>query len=152
VSCPGAKTCVAAGGRSLAGNKSATLVETWKAGKWTAISAPAAGDDPSLYAVSCVSATRCLAGGGGDYSSVVNANKSVRNNAFPDSWNGTRWTYAKLPTPPEGGGENASVVSAIDCQTAASCVAVGSAGPATALVYGFSAFWNGKSWRLVPTE
>ncbi|HUC56854.1 MAG TPA: hypothetical protein VMA95_05595 [Streptosporangiaceae bacterium] len=149
VSCVRSKACVAVGGRSVGGKKSTALAEILKAGKWKAVTPSAEGSDPSLYAVSCVSATRCLAGGGGDFSSTINTNKSVRNKAFSSYWNGRTWKYARLPTPPKGGGSNASVVSAISCLTATKCVAVGAAGPPASLIYGFSAFWNGRNWRLV---
>lgn len=136
------KTCVATGGRGIAGGKSLALAETLTAGKWKVSTPYAAGGDPSLYAVSCVTAADCLAAGGGDTPSVL-------NNAFSDAWNGHAWKFGRLPTPREGGSGRTSAVWGVSCVSATDCVAVGSAGSASLYPYGFSGFWNGKSWRLV---
>lgn len=144
VSCvPSSKTCVATGGRGLGGGKSGTLAETLTAGKWTLKTPFATGNDPALYGVSCVSATNCVAAGGGDTAIAL-------NNAFSDAWNGHSWKFGRLPTPNQGGAGRASAVWSVSCVTPTDCAAVGSAGTTQGLVFGFSGFWNGKSWRLVP--
>lgn len=148
VSCTPSKTCVAVGGRYLAGSKAtAPVAETWSGGKWRAATPTANGADPVLFAVSCATAAGCLAVGGAD-----TATAAARSDAFADSWNGHGWAFARLPTPPEGDPPNASLASSVSCLSATDCVAVGLAGPAGLLSYGFSGFWNGKGWRLVATS
>lgn len=144
VSCaPSSRTCMATGGRGLGNGRSGALAESLSAGRWKATTPFATGGDPSLFGVSCVSATSCVATGGGDTAFVL-------NNALSDAWNGRTWRFAKLPTPSQGGSQHASAVWSVSCLSAKNCVGVGSAGTTSGLVYGFSGFWNGKGWHLVP--
>jgi hypothetical protein len=41
-------------------------------------------------------------------------------------------------------------VEEVQCLSATSCVALGSVSPFSAAWRSVSAFWNGKSWRVVP--
>jgi hypothetical protein len=148
LSCTRSKTCIAVGGRRLANGKITPLAETWSAatGRWRAAFPAAAGSEPDLGGVSCVSAGNCLAVGGGD-------EPTAATNSFSDSWNGKTWKYEQFPAP-LGGGREASDGVQVSCLTAAQCVAIaddyiGAPAGITA-IYGISAFWNGKAWRLVP--
>jgi len=148
LSCPRSATCVAVGGRRLANGKIAPLAETWTAatGRWRAALPAAAGSQPDLGGVSCTSAANCLAVGGGDQPTAATS-------SFSDSLNGKSWTYEQLPAPLSGGREASEGVQ-VDCMTATRCVAIADdyiGAPATiTAIYGVSAFWNGKAWRLVP--
>lgn len=152
VACTRSGTCVAVGGRRLANGKVTPLAETWTAAKdlWRAAFPSAAGSDPVLEGVSCVSAASCLAVGGGDQA-------TAKTSPFALSWNGKAWKYQEFPAP-LGGGKEASDAYDIACLSAANCVAVGDIGsvpeyspnPSNYLAYGVSAFWNGKAWHLVP--
>jgi hypothetical protein len=148
VSCTRSRTCVAVGGRRLDDGKVAPLAETWTAatGRWRAAFPAAAGSEPDLAAVSCASATSCLAVGGGD-------EPTAATSSFSDYLNGQSWKYRQLPAPLSGGREASDGVQ-VSCLTATNCVAIadhyiGAPGTITG-IYAVSAFWNGKAWRLVP--
>jgi hypothetical protein len=149
ISCVRAKACVAVGGQRLKSGKIAPLTETWTAasGKWRASGASAAGSEPVLFDVSCVSAKGCLAVGSGDLA-------TSKTSPFSLSLHGKAWKYAEMPAP-LGGGEEASDADSVTCLSATLCVATGNEGNVPFYVgsyvaYGVSAFWNGKSWHLVP--
>jgi hypothetical protein len=148
VSCTRSKTCVAVGGRRLDSGKITPLAETWTAatGRWRAAFPAAAGSEPDLGGVSCVSAGNCLAVGGGD-------EPTAATSSFSDSWNGKSWKDEQFPAPLSGGREASEGVE-VSCLSATQCIAIADdyiGAPATiTAVYGVSALWNGKAWRLVP--
>lgn len=92
--------------------------------------------DTSLFGVSCVSATGCVA---------VGYENGIRKPAAA-SWNGKHWTVTPAASPPAG---KISLFDAVACLTAANCVAAGHQGADAVDGTGLSGFWNGKSWRLV---
>lgn len=148
VSCLRSKTCVAVGGKRLRNGKIEPLVENLNLAKrsWRAAAPLAAGGGPALFDVSCVSAQSCVAVGSGDLT-------SAKTSPFALAFNGKRWKYAALPSP-LGGGKNASSSNSVACLSATWCVASGNEGnipyySGSYQAYGVSAFWNGKSWRLV---
>ena len=99
-----------------------------------------------LFGVSCVSAKSCVAVGGGDLA-------SAKTSPFALAFNGKGWKYAALPSP-LGGGKNANSADSVACLSATWCVASGNEGnipyySGAYQAFGVSAFWNGKSWRLV---
>lgn len=130
VSCKAVKTCVAAG---VDVNTNRPMAQAWNGVKW-------AGSDLKLPA----RAAR------GNMERQLGDTAIAFNNAFSDAWNGHSWKFARLPTPNQGGAGRASAVWSVSCVTATDCAAVGSAGTTQGLVFGFSGFWNGESWRLVP--
>ena len=138
VSCVRAKNCVAVGDY-LAAGKSPGVADFWNGRKWTA-GKVAGPDDSSLAGVSCATASSCAGFG------VVSQNET-----FVAAWNGTTWKTATL-SPPGGKGSGAwSTPYGVSCPSATSCVIVGVYGTSgKSPAYGFSQFWNGKSWRLTP--
>ena len=71
-----------------------------------------------------------------------------------DVWNGKSWSFKKVPVPPKGGGSTArSMLQGARCLSPTDCVAVGQLdlGSSEQYQYGFSGFWNGKSWKPAAT-
>jgi hypothetical protein len=93
-----------------------TLIESWNGSKWSVVPSPtpATSTQLSLEAVSCTSATACMAVG-----------QSFDNGSGIDtlieSWNGSKWSI--VPSPNQGGGQNQLL--AVSCVTTTSCAAVG---------------------------
>ena len=139
VSCVRPKSCVAVG-NYFAGSKSPGVADFWNGQKWSADKVAAPGNS-SLAGVSCATASRCVSFG------VV-----TQNETFSAAWNGKTWKTETLP-PPGGKGSSAwNTPYGIACPSATSCVLVGVYGTSSkSPAYGFSEFWNGKSWRLAPT-
>jgi hypothetical protein len=100
-----------------------------------------------LLDVSCVTDKDCVA---------VGANMTSYR-PLVETWNGKGWKAVSLPMP---AGENGATLDWVSCPTKKSlsgtlCVATGNEGNVPFYVgsytaYGVSAFWNGKSWHLVP--
>lgn len=148
VSCYSAKSCVATGDYHLASGNWVALAETWNGIKWTAGTPPTPSGSNGYYldllGVSCIAAKTCLAvgeygGAGYEY-----------GNAYAESWNGTAWKASKVPAAGGSGNGNGSRLTGVRCFSAASCAAVGLYGPGGGESYGYSAFWNGKAWKLIP--
>jgi hypothetical protein len=115
MSCASATACFAMGFATLNGEY-LPVVERYANGVWSEIALPVpAGRRVAIWtAVSCSSATSCLAvgqlGPTGDSQGV-----------FAASWNGQRWKAAAAP--PKIGSANS--FNALSCRTATSCVGVG---------------------------
>jgi hypothetical protein len=143
VSCVSAKTCTAVGATSAAGRSFA--VGSWNGRVWSVASvAGPKGYQNQLDGVSCVPAAGCVAVG------VSSTNgRQQTSHALAVSSHGRSWTRARVPALPKGG---TSAFNGVSCVSATWCVAVGEGGgPGGQLFSGaaLTAFWNGKSWRLV---
>jgi hypothetical protein len=145
VSCPAAKSCDAVGYASSSKGLG-SLAETWNGKAWTLTTVhwPKGTSNELLSGVSCVAGHRCVAVG------VIDSNLNASSNtgkAGAATWNGRAWTATSVPAPAKG---KASLLRDVTCLSAANCVAVGQTGPSGSTNgTGLSAFWNGKSWRLV---
>jgi hypothetical protein len=98
----------------------------------TAVSKPVG----SMFGVSCVSASNCVAVG----EDWANSHPVV------ERWNGARWTATSLPLPSS---TDTAVLGEVSCISANSCIAVGnySANYLNAATYQMLAeSWNGRSW------
>jgi hypothetical protein len=125
VSCTSAAFCEAVGALT-AKHATSPLIDSWNGKRWATATTPAAPGG-QLDAVSCVSATACVAVGFGV-------------GPLAERWNGTRWSI--MPTPADPNGELAGV----SCISASACTAVGSdnSGPSIES-------WNGTRWTIVPS-
>jgi hypothetical protein len=135
VSCPAVARCFAVGFGG-AGNKS--LVERWNGTTWSSSQTPgpAAGNSAGLQSVSCVSPVRCLAVG-----------NHLGNGVYAVSWNGRGWHLVAVA--PVGG--KLGSFGAVRCLSATSCVALGATTAFAATQRYESAFWNGRTWKIVAT-
>ncbi len=128
VSCPTAASCMAIaqpiGGRM--GTDSAPYSARLLSSGWQPVpfALPVAGTGHILLsAIDCTAQSRCTAVG-----SILTQTRSVdaspaRSAGYTQTWNGTAWT-AGAPLPPSDG----SALTAIDCWSDDSCVAVGTVG------------------------
>jgi hypothetical protein len=139
ISCAGATRCVAVGAQETSAGFR-VYADSLNGTTWTVTKlSPIPGDD-SLQAVSCASATSCLAvGDSGGQWPYLNTGVS-----YSEAWNGKAWSVRKVPTPPNSG-DVGGQLSGVQCLKATSCMAVGEAGN---YEYGFSAYWDGKAWKL----
>ena len=139
VDCLSARDCVAVGsyfkGAVDPYQSQFALVDTWNGKTWKPVTASSPGGrDASLDAVSCVSATRCVASGG-------YTNDGQQDVGFAEIWNGRTWTATEPPVPES----NYAALDAVSCTAATSCIAVGWVMAGT-LTYTLIDSWNGRSW------
>jgi hypothetical protein len=113
VSCASQSFCTAVGYYADASGGQDPLLLTWSGGSWTATQAPLPADSASpasasLHAVSCPSASFCVAGctytAGDDASLLL-------------TWSGGAWIAAPSPDQPN--------LNGVSCSSAWKCVAVG---------------------------
>jgi hypothetical protein len=130
VSCTSTSACTAVGSYS-AGTSTLSLAERWNGTSWSIQATANPTGSPvfaPLSAVSCPTATRCVATGEG----------------ISETWTGTSWTLSKLPPLPgnTGGGGDMTGVS---CVAATYCVAAGSYYD-DAVLNVVAMAWNGVKW------
>ncbi len=124
VSCPSASECIAVGYSKTASGGWVNYSVRWSGGTWSALSTPnATGSvESELDAISCVSATFCVADGW--YNDEAGSSRGVIV-----IWNGTSWSVS---TP-----ASTEVLSNVSCASSSFCIAVGR---------GTLQKWNGTSW------
>jgi hypothetical protein len=151
VSCLSASACTAVGDYAIitdyAGDKYwETLAERWNGTTWTIENTPRYGNNGTnhaLSAVSCTSATACIAVG-----TSFTASSSSRR-TLAERWNGNTWTAVTTPNPSVAAGPG-SALAGVSCTTASACTAVG---------YSYvgntqeplAERWNGTSWIIQTT-
>jgi hypothetical protein len=135
VSCPTVSSCFAVG---LGGSGNKSLVEQWNGTKWSGSDTPgpAAANTAGLQDISCVSRTDCIAVG-----------DHLGNGVYAVAWNGQRWHLIGVAAT---GGKLGSF-GPVRCLSATSCVALAGTTAFAASSRPESAFWNGKTWKIVLT-
>jgi hypothetical protein len=144
VSCPSAKSCIAAGNYIHGADIEDTLAEHWNGTSWTIQSTPNPSGSPTsaLFGLSCATTKACSAVGDSINGLDVEVN-------LAESWNGTTWTIRPTPDPT---GNQASSFSAVSCAEASACVAVGSYVNSADIQVTTGATWNGSTWTLKTTQ
>lgn len=143
VSCVSAHVCVAVGSYLDSSSQSHLVAESWDGTTWTILptSDPFGAVATGLEAVSCQSATSCVAVG-----SYVDSG----GNTLPlaDVWNGSTWTLwgASLPTGAVGG-----VLNGVECPISTSCFAVGTWTDASNVTNALAEHWDTSSWKVKKT-
>lgn len=131
VSCPSSARCMAVGGLD-----GAALAEEWNGTTWTQRTFPlpagATGGAPS--AISCTSATACVAVG--SYGDAVGDRQPLLV-----TWDGTSWTIQPITTPP---GASQFQLNDVSCDSATACTAVGRS-DVTGGEAPFAVRWNGTT-------
>jgi hypothetical protein len=116
VSCPTANSCIAVG-TYFAENNFHTVSERWDGNTWTILPSPSPNTSRrstnEFAAVSCVSATSCVAVG-----DTIPGAGPGQDFGFVGSWNGGAWTLVPVPSVVE-------YAQGISCATRRSCFAVG---------------------------
>ena len=135
VSCPAVTRCFAVG---FGGAGTKSLAVRWNGRTWSSsyTPGPPASKSAGLQSVSCVSAVRCLAVG-----------NYLGNGVYAVAWNGHGWHRVAVVTT----GGKLGYFAQVRCLSAASCVALGATTAFAATQRFESAFWNGRTWKIVPT-
>ena len=120
---------------------------------WTALKAPLPADagsgflySDSLSAVSCPSASYCVAVGG-----YTDTSKDLRGLLV--TWSGGAWTATQAPLPanalPDDTSSPGNYVSGVSCASASYCLAVGSYETTDHTLEGLLLTWSGGKWTAV---
>ena len=138
-SCTGPAWCMAVGSTADSSGTSA-LAEAWNGTAWRALAVPIppGGTRSALDGVSCTAATACTAVG--SYTSSQGAHVPLA-----EEWNGTSWSAQ--PTPGLASA-TFSILSAVSCGSATSCVAVGYYDLPHSRQTRLAESWNGTAWSL----
>jgi hypothetical protein len=140
VSCGASSACMAVGYYDTTATDELPLVESWTGKSWHIIAGPRPprGSSLGLAAVSCTTASWCLAAGG--YQSVANGNEP-----YASAWNGKSWDGSELPRPK---GATSNMVDSVACASHTDCLAVGysiASGAQPVL----AEHWNGSGWSVL---
>jgi hypothetical protein len=142
VSCPTRVGCLAVGldhppiGANVDYDYSA-LAELWGGSTWSEESPPLGQtSDSFLQAVSCVSASHCVAVGQG------------LTSALAMSWDGDSWKVEQ----PRAASSAMAILNGVSCTSPATCTAVGYLAPnKSSPLRVLAERWNGRRWSTVPT-
>jgi hypothetical protein len=119
VSCPTTTVCVAVGSveyfDSNGHGHTIQAIERWQGGQWHVQSAPAANQDTALNAVSCASASACLAVG-------VLRSSTGTPHPLVERYNSGNWTVVLAPSV-----STASALESVSCSSSTVCTTVGMA-------------------------
>jgi hypothetical protein len=91
---------------------------------------------PSLTALSCPAARRCVA-------LAVVRTGYTSDAELTATWNGRKWTSAVIPGASTSSESVGTFLSGISCRSTRACVAVGSKYPDP-----IAAYWNGQTWAV----
>lgn len=155
VSCVATNSCTVVGdaGELPATKPGVPLVqgvaERWDGTKWTNETVPFPKEPSNstiLDAVSCRTASECTAVGtyGTDTMSVYHSYPVAEN------WNGSEWTFTKLPMPPAGTTIAVTYLNALSCAAAGQCVTTGTYTADTHAQDAFSIVQGSKGWTDYP--
>jgi hypothetical protein len=116
VSCASATACTAVGSTSTS-TTTVTLAERWNGTAWSIQHTPnpAGAQGSGLGAVSCASASACIAVGA--YNTGPTSGGSLA-----ERWNGTAWSIQHTPNP---AGAPVSLLNGVSCASATACTAAG---------------------------
>src|SRR6185312_849967 len=103
-----------------------------------------AGGAATLAAITCRSATGCVAVG------TLAPKGATITSVLVESWNGSSWTRQAAPTPAGGGLD--SYLTSVSCASGTSCVAVGlrftAGASSTPTATGFTEVLTGTTWKV----
>ena len=143
VSCDSSTSCTVVGEYFNSSDVESTLTEHWDGSTWSVRPSPnplnAVGSE--LNAVSCASATRCTAVGDDTRSDGT-------DQILAEHWNGSTWSLQATPIP---AGATHSLLDAVSCRPAASCMAVGWYTDSSNTEHTLAEHWGGTSWTIQAT-
>jgi hypothetical protein len=138
VSCTSAAACTAAGSYQTSTGQ-VTLAERWNGTAWAIQHTPDQNGalNGFLDAVSCTSASACIATGSYDQGTLA------------ERWNGTAWAIQHTPNPPDAA---YSDLDGVSCTSVSACTATGyyTFGPPGPLPT-LAERWNGTAWTIEST-
>lgn len=146
ISCPTSSSCSALGEEEVSPSGQVALAERWSGRAWVVERSPnAAGPQSSkLLAVSCPSASECLAVG----SYVEDPSGTYRTLA--EIWNGQSWAILSTANPGRTEPAGGDFLQGVSCPSTTSCFAVGyyyGASGVTPLIE----HWDGSGWVVQPS-
>ncbi len=128
VSCTSGRACMAVGLSECSNCFPLASAERWDGHRWSAANPrnpDVFGGADELADVSCVTATACIAVGGGATSHM--------GDLLAERWNGTKWAVQTAPEPVIATGPSCTtafacfgVLSGVSCTSATACIAAGS--------------------------
>ena len=125
VACSAGGGCVAVGDATLSGGQETLVEQRQSDGAWSVANAPDMPGGAAPKAVSCPSATDCVA---------LGARAS-------EVYDGTSWRVVPFAAP---AGATGATLRALSCPSTAGCLAVGVAGHSPV-----AETWNGALWRVI---
>jgi hypothetical protein len=139
VSCAKRTFCSAVGTDVLKSKRWITLAEVWRGKRWQITPTPPLESllFNSLDAVSCSSATDCMAVGSADDQALI------------EHWHRARWTIQRAPRPV---GSTHSLLYGVSCVTRKWCMAAGFYEPPSGGTLAFTEVWTGKHWSIRPAK
>ena len=141
VSCPSTSECFVVGNGLAPTNVRVPLLLTGSGQAWTAAQAPVpSGVTMTLGAVSCSSASQCVAIGSGGLADAAKAGAVVL------TMSGNSWTAAQVSLPAAMDSTQGLTMTGISCPSAAFCVATGYYTDSTNQDHGLLLTWSGGSW------
>ena len=142
--CVTASWCLAVGDTDVQNSAGSSFSELWNGSAWALLSTPqpATAVGSLLSSVSCAGVSFCQAVGQTNLAGPLSQN-------LIESWNGAQWTIT-ANVPDTSTTENQGL-KGVDCFSATTCSAVGSAAAATGPTPASLALtWNGTTWAIVP--
>ena len=142
VSCASASACTAVGDADRAGI-SLPLAERWNGTAWSIQATPAPGGATAtgLFAVSCPSASACIAVGD-------STGSTGRTLPLAEAWNGSTWRLRRVPAPAGA----SSVLQGVSCSAPDACTAAGVfVNAASGVSATLAERWNGTTWTIQAT-
>ena len=141
VSCPSTTTCIAVGVKNVANYAMSTLVEQFDGATWSVVGSPTpAPTTDVLSAVTCLTATNCLAVG--HYDTLPT--NPLDDASLIERWNGTRWSRMAAPRQ-----TYYPRLDGVTCATASRCFAVGNQLDTDFNQSLLIDQWNGGQWSSV---
>lgn len=116
---------------------------------WTiqATMLPRGATNGYLASVSCASAAECTAVG--SHYQQTGPRSQLRGGGLAERWAGGSWRLEAVPSPP--GQDRFVSLSAVSCDSAASCTAVGNYQNGAGNYYTLAEHWNGSGWAIQAT-
>ncbi len=143
VSCTSATACIAVGSAyDQVEGIHGIFAEAWDGSGWQLQTIPSPVTTASLTAVSCTSATACIAVG---YYDTIDTGAQV---TLAEVWNGSSWQVQSTPDPT---GATSSQLSGVSCSSATACIAVGDYNDSAGNEVTLAERWDGSSWQLQST-
>ena len=142
--CVSASWCLAVGDSDMQNKAGTSFSELWNGSAWVLQTTPqpATAVGSLLSSVSCAGVSFCQAVG------QVNLAGPLSQNLI-ESWNGAQWTITA--NVPDTSATANQALKGVDCFSATTCSAVGSAAAATGPSPASLALtWNGTTWSIVP--
>lgn len=136
VACPTARDCIGVGNEAVSGQEALVepLIEDWDGSAWQieAAQLPVGHENASLQAVSCSSATSCLAVG------------YAGTEPLAETWDGASWHLV----PPQNYGADGSRLASVSCASPTSCDAVGTYQDEHGWGHPLVEHWDGTTWTV----